>query len=213
MTAPMSNVVTTTIRDGVAVIAVDYPPVNALGPGVPAAIAEAIGNAEADPSVSAIVFMGAGKTFVAGADINSLDRAAWGDRDAACDLHPLLARIEDCAKPVVMAIHDFPLRARGRGRRPRVLWTAPEVASRGESRELGANLRNRLHTPVDVLTRSYHSPKRRIAIQNGLAKARNRARVCIQNAPSLCGFADVEAFRWLDSVWHRGCGRAGTQSL
>ena len=105
----MSTPVSTIVRDGVAVIAVDYPPVNALGPGVPAAIAEAIGNAEADPSVSAIVFMGAGKTFVAGADINSLDRAAWGDRDAACDLHPLLARIEDCAKPVVMAIHGTAL--------------------------------------------------------------------------------------------------------
>ena len=53
--------------------------------------------------------MGAGKTFVAGADINSLERAAWGDREAACDMHPLLARIEDCAKPVVMAIHGTAL--------------------------------------------------------------------------------------------------------
>jgi 3-hydroxyacyl-CoA dehydrogenase len=105
----MSNPVTTTIRDGVAVIAVDYPPVNALGPGVPAAISEAIESAERDPAVSAIVFMGAGKTFVAGADITTLERAAWGDRDAACDLHPLLAGIEDCAKPVVMAIHGTAL--------------------------------------------------------------------------------------------------------
>jgi 3-hydroxyacyl-CoA dehydrogenase len=102
-------IVTTTIRDGVAVIAVDYPPVNALGPGVPAAISEAIESAERDPAVSAIVFMGAGKTFVAGADITTLERAAWGDRDAACDLHPLLAGIEDCAKPVVMAIHGTAL--------------------------------------------------------------------------------------------------------
>src|SRR6185436_12946768 len=99
----MSTPVSTTVKDGVAVIAVDYPPVNALGPGVPAAISEAIESAERDSAVSAIVFMGAGKTFVAGADINSLERAAWGDREAACDLHPLLARIEDCAKPVVMA--------------------------------------------------------------------------------------------------------------
>ncbi len=105
----MSTPVGTTIKDGVAVIAVDYPPVNALGPGVPAAISEAIESAERDPAVSAIVFMGAGKTFVAGADINSLERAAWGDREAACDLHPLLARIEDCAKPVVMAIHGTAL--------------------------------------------------------------------------------------------------------
>jgi 3-hydroxyacyl-CoA dehydrogenase len=105
----MSNPVTTTVRDGVAVIAVDYPPVNALGPGVPAAITEAIESAGRDPAVSAIVFMGAGKTFVAGADINTLDRAAWGDREAACDLHPLLAAIEDCSKPVIMAIHGTAL--------------------------------------------------------------------------------------------------------
>ena len=105
----MSNPVTTTIKDGVAIISVDYPPVNALGLGVPAAISEAIESVERDPAVSAIVFMGAGKTFVAGADINTLERAAWGDRDAACDLHPLLARIEDCAKPVVMAIHGTAL--------------------------------------------------------------------------------------------------------
>jgi 3-hydroxyacyl-CoA dehydrogenase len=105
----MSSHVKTSVVDGVAVIAVDYPPVNALGPGVPAAILEAIGEAERDPAVNAIVFMGAGRTFVAGADINSLERAAWGDRDAACDLHPLLARIEDCLKPVVMAIHGTAL--------------------------------------------------------------------------------------------------------
>ena len=105
----MTNPVITTVRDSVAVLAVDYPPVNALGPGVPSAILEAIEAAERNADVSAIVFMGAGKTFVAGADINTLERAAWGDPDAACDLHPLLARIEDCSKPVVMAIHGTAL--------------------------------------------------------------------------------------------------------
>ena len=105
----MSIPVTITTRDSVALITVDYPPVNALGPGVPAAILDAIDAAERDAAVAAIVFMGAGKTFVAGADINSLERAAWGDREAACDLHPLLARIEDCSKPVVMAIHGTAL--------------------------------------------------------------------------------------------------------
>jgi 3-hydroxyacyl-CoA dehydrogenase len=105
----MPNPVTTTIKDGVAVIAVDNPPVNALSPGVPDAIVQAFEAVERDAAVSAVVFTGAGKTFVAGADINSLERAAWGDREAACDLHPLLARIEDCAKPVVMAIHGTAL--------------------------------------------------------------------------------------------------------
>jgi 3-hydroxyacyl-CoA dehydrogenase len=105
----MPNPVTITLHDSVAVIAVDNPPVNALSPGVPEALIQAFDAAEQNEAVSAIVVMGAGRTFIAGADINSLERAAWGDRDAACDMHPLLARIEDCAKPVVMAIHGTAL--------------------------------------------------------------------------------------------------------
>ena len=49
--------------------------------------------------------MGAGRTFIAGADISVLEDAAWGKLEAAMDLHPLLAAIEDSPKPVVMAIH------------------------------------------------------------------------------------------------------------
>jgi 3-hydroxyacyl-CoA dehydrogenase len=105
----MPDLVTVTIRDSVAVIALDNPPVNALSPGVPEALIQAFDAAERNEAVSAIVVMGAGRTFIAGADINSLERAAWGDREAACDMHPLLARIEDCAKPVVMAIHGTAL--------------------------------------------------------------------------------------------------------
>src|SRR5437762_13146471 len=58
-----------TSREGdVAVIAVDNPPVNALSHGVPEKIAGAIDALQRDDSVRAIVVMGAGRTFVAGAD-------------------------------------------------------------------------------------------------------------------------------------------------
>ena len=93
----------------VMVIVIDNPPVNALSPGVPEALAAALDAPRLTPDVAAIVIMGAGRTFVAGADIATLERAAWGDLAAAADLHPLLARIEDCAKPVVMAIHGTAL--------------------------------------------------------------------------------------------------------
>jgi 3-hydroxyacyl-CoA dehydrogenase len=93
----------------VALLEIDNPPVNALSPGVPEAILEAVEAAEHDPAIRAIVLMGAGRTFVAGADINTLERAAWGAVEEAADLHHLLARIEDCAKPVVMAIHGTAL--------------------------------------------------------------------------------------------------------
>jgi 3-hydroxyacyl-CoA dehydrogenase len=101
----MAHPIDFTVRDSVALITIDNPPVNAIGAGVPQGISDAIVRAAADPQVTAIVLMGAGKTFIAGADISVLERAAWGDLAAACDLHPLLAAIEDSSKPVVMAIH------------------------------------------------------------------------------------------------------------
>ncbi len=105
----MSSPVLIDTRDGVALIQVDNPPVNALSPGVPEAIMTAVGAAERDPFVSAIVLMGAGKTFIAGADITTLEQLAWGERAVGCDLHELLARVEDCTKPVVVAIHGTAL--------------------------------------------------------------------------------------------------------
>jgi 3-hydroxyacyl-CoA dehydrogenase len=99
----------TTLHDDVLVIDVDNPPVNALSPGVPEAIAHALDAAEQNPATRAIVIKGAGRTFIAGADINTLEDAAWHDDAAAIDLHDFLARIEDCSKPVVMAIHGTAL--------------------------------------------------------------------------------------------------------
>ena len=90
-------------------ILVNNPPVNALSAGVPEGIAGAIETADADPSVRAIVLMGGGRTFIAGADIKQLEELAWGQGPGAPNLHELLLRIEDCAKPVVMAIHGAAL--------------------------------------------------------------------------------------------------------
>ena len=101
--------VTATTISGVSVIRVDNPPVNALSPGIPEGILKAIAEADRDPAAEAVVLMGAGKTFIAGADISTLERAAWGDLSAACDVHALLGSIEDCAKPVVVAIHGTAL--------------------------------------------------------------------------------------------------------
>ena len=95
--------------EDVLVIEVDNPPVNALSAGVPAAIIDALAVAERDEAIRAIVLKGAGKTFVAGADIALLQEAAWGNAAALPDLHDFLARIEDCTKPVVMALHGTAL--------------------------------------------------------------------------------------------------------
>ena len=104
----MTQPVTLSTRDGVATITVDNPPVNALSPGVPEGILTALETAERDASVRAIVLICAGRTFISGADIKELEEAARNPA-AAPDLHPLLTRIEDCAKPVIMAIHGMAL--------------------------------------------------------------------------------------------------------
>jgi 3-hydroxyacyl-CoA dehydrogenase len=96
-------------QDGVAVLLVNNPPVNALNSVAAEGIEEAIGAAEDDVNVWAIVLMGAGKTFVAGADINELEDLAWGRGPGAPNLHRLLAKIENCSKPVFMAIHGSAL--------------------------------------------------------------------------------------------------------
>jgi 3-hydroxyacyl-CoA dehydrogenase len=105
----MSDLVNVEKVNGVAVLEVNNPPVNALSAGVPEAIGAAIAAAQADASVRAIVLIGAGKTFIAGADIKQLEEMAWGRRAGAPKLHELLRQIEDCPKPIVMAVHGTAL--------------------------------------------------------------------------------------------------------
>jgi len=105
----MTNLVTVALRDDVAVVEINNPPVNALSPGVPEALIRALDEASAHPAVRAIVIAGAGRTFVAGADIRDLERAAWNPDVEPPDLHDLLARVEDAARPVVIAIHGTAL--------------------------------------------------------------------------------------------------------
>ena len=57
---------------GIAVVKIDNPPVNALVSAVAGGLERAIREAEEDGAVRAIVIMGAGTTFVAGADIKHL---------------------------------------------------------------------------------------------------------------------------------------------
>ena len=105
----MPNFVAYTAVDGVALLTVNNPPVNALSPGVPEALQAGIARAVSDDGIAAIVIIGGGRTFIAGADISNLEEAAWEDPSKAIDLHQLLMWIEDVAKPVVMAIHGTAL--------------------------------------------------------------------------------------------------------
>ncbi len=107
----MPELVRYELRDHVAVITVDNPPVNALSPGVPEAIEAAVARAGGDPDAHAAVLIGAGSTFIAGADIRFFEtittREASLERSRA--IHTRLRRIEDCPKPLVAAIHGTAL--------------------------------------------------------------------------------------------------------
>ena len=105
----MNTLVNYTTQDGVAVITINNPPVNALSPGVPEGLVAALDAAEQDSSARAIVIIGGGRTFIAGADIKELELAAAGRGSGPPKFHDILARIEDSTKPVVMAIHGTAL--------------------------------------------------------------------------------------------------------
>jgi len=100
----MSDLVQFTKSGDIGIITINNPPVNALSPGVPEGIAEVIDQLEKDASLKAAVMIGDGNTFVAGADIKEFGKITSGKARGA-GLLPLLLKIEDCSKPVVMAIH------------------------------------------------------------------------------------------------------------
>ncbi len=107
----MPDLVRYELRDHVAVITVDNPPVNALSPGVPEAIEAAVARAGEDPEARAAVLIGAGSTFIAGADIRFFETIT--SREASLErsrtIHARLRQIEDCPKPLVAAIHGTAL--------------------------------------------------------------------------------------------------------
>src|SRR5215471_9194095 len=91
--------------DGIGVITVDNPPVNALSPGVPEGIVENVERGNADPAIKAMVLIGAGRSFIAGADIRQ-----FGTRRPP----PVPGRrthevLDASAKPVVAVIHGYAL--------------------------------------------------------------------------------------------------------
>src|SRR5947209_3895014 len=101
----MSDLVQLTIDNGIAIITINNPPVNALSPGVPEGILEGIEKIDRDDSVKAAVLMGGSRTFVAGADIKEFGKMTSGKGHRGAGMLPMLLRIEDCRKPIVMAIH------------------------------------------------------------------------------------------------------------
>ncbi|MDR5753360.1 MULTISPECIES: 3-hydroxyacyl-CoA dehydrogenase NAD-binding domain-containing protein [unclassified Caballeronia] len=101
---PADAPVKTELRDGVLVVTVDNPPVNALGVDVRRGLSAAIERADEDSGVQAILIVGAGRNFIGGADIRE-----FGKLPMPPSLPDVCNQIEACAKPVVAAIHGAAL--------------------------------------------------------------------------------------------------------
>lgn len=95
-----SDVVKTERREGVLVVTIDNPPVNAMGVDVRMGLMTAIEAAQADDAVAAVLITGAGRGFIAGSDIRE-----FGKPPQPPSLPEVCNRIETCSKPVVAAIH------------------------------------------------------------------------------------------------------------
>ncbi|HET9149288.1 MAG TPA: 3-hydroxyacyl-CoA dehydrogenase NAD-binding domain-containing protein, partial [Alphaproteobacteria bacterium] len=98
------SVVSVTVEDGIAVITVNNPPVNALSQAVRQGLMDAVQHVNADSSVVAAVVIGAGNGFIAGADVRE-----FGKPPLAPFLPDVIAALEAASKPIVAAIHGVAL--------------------------------------------------------------------------------------------------------
>lgn len=125
-----ASVVQTRLDGEVLVVSINNPPVNALGQAVRAGLLAAVEQAAADVAVKAVLIVGEGKAFIAGADIREFGKPAMPP-----SLPDVCNRIEASDKLVVAAIHgpalggglEIALSAHYRVALPKALLGLPEV--------------------------------------------------------------------------------------
>jgi 3-hydroxyacyl-CoA dehydrogenase len=100
----MSDAVLRSAEGRIGILTVNNPPVNALAAAVRTGIKEGIEAFGADANIDAIVLIGGGRTFIAGADIRE-----FGKPPAGPNLNDVIASMENCPKIVVAALHGTPL--------------------------------------------------------------------------------------------------------
>src|SRR5258706_15506143 len=100
----MSDAASYSVRDGIAVITLNNPPVNGLGSVLRPGIMDGIKKAGADPAVKAVVLIGSAKAVSGGADIREFNTPKML-------VPPSLPEINDaqdnCPKPMIAAIGGF----------------------------------------------------------------------------------------------------------
>jgi 3-hydroxyacyl-CoA dehydrogenase len=103
-TIEFSATVSTMTRNGVLVVTIDNPPVNATSVDVRSGLEKALAHAETAADVTGIVVTGAGKTFIGGADIKEFGKPAMEPI-----LPDVIETIESLSKPVVAALNGAAL--------------------------------------------------------------------------------------------------------
>jgi 3-hydroxyacyl-CoA dehydrogenase len=88
----------------IGILTVNNPPVNALAAAVRDGIKAGVEAFGGDPNIDAIVLIGGGRTFIAGADIREFGKPPQG-----ANLNDVIAAMENCPKIVVAALHGTPL--------------------------------------------------------------------------------------------------------
>ncbi|MBW2358135.1 MAG: enoyl-CoA hydratase/isomerase family protein [Deltaproteobacteria bacterium] len=99
--------ITIEIRDGLAVLTMNNPPVNQLSPDFSKELKEAITGAFNDPDIKALILTGTGKNFIAGADITQIYKVKERETilPVVLEMARFLNRIEQGPKPLIAAIN------------------------------------------------------------------------------------------------------------
>jgi 3-hydroxyacyl-CoA dehydrogenase len=100
----MTDAVLRSTQGRIGILTVNNPPVNALAAAVRSGIKEGVEAFGADANIDAIVLIGGGRTFIAGADIREFGKPPSGP-----NLNDVIAGMENCPKIVVAALHGTPL--------------------------------------------------------------------------------------------------------
>src|SRR5258708_18091021 len=100
----MTDAVLRSTQGRIGILTVNNPPVNALAGAVRSGIKEGVEAFGADSNIDAIVLIGGGRTFIAGADIREFGKPPSGP-----NLNDVIAGMENCPKIVVAALHGTPL--------------------------------------------------------------------------------------------------------
>lgn len=103
------GVSTSVPREGVAVVTVDFPPVNALPVQGWYDLATAVRAAGADPDIRCVVLTAEGRGFNAGVDIKEMQRADGPEAliGANRGCFEAFAAVYECQVPVIAAVHGF----------------------------------------------------------------------------------------------------------